>query len=90
MEYYAGSEGNGVTVSTSQDWLTHRGTVGRAVVGNVKILDENDQELPVGEIGAVYAARLGPCTPPCAIQRDKLPRNSRMDSLALVGVIKHV
>ena len=37
IEYYAGSEGNGVTVSTSQQWLTHRGTVGRAVVGKVKI-----------------------------------------------------
>ena len=56
IEYYAGSEGNGVTVSTSQDWLTHRGTVGRAVVGNVNILDENDEELPVGEIGTVYFA----------------------------------
>jgi fatty-acyl-CoA synthase/long-chain acyl-CoA synthetase len=56
IEYYAGSEGNGVTVSTSQDWLTHRGTVGRAVVGKVKILDENDEELPVGEIGTVYFA----------------------------------
>jgi len=48
IEYYAGSEGNGVTVSTSQQWLTHRGTVGRAVVGKVKILDENDEERPVG------------------------------------------
>jgi len=56
IEYYAGSEGNGVTVSTSQDWLTHRGTVGRAVVGKVRILDENDQELPTGEIGTVYFA----------------------------------
>jgi acyl-CoA synthetase (AMP-forming)/AMP-acid ligase II len=56
IEYYAGSEGNGVTVSTSQDWLTHRGTVGRAVVGNVKILDENDEEAPSGEIGTVYFA----------------------------------
>ena len=56
IEYYAGSEGNGVTVSTSQDWLTHRGTVGRAVVGKVKILDENDQEAPAGEIGTVYFA----------------------------------
>jgi len=56
IEYYAGSEGNGVTVSTSQDWLTHRGTVGRAVVGKVKILDENDEERPVGEIGTVYFA----------------------------------
>ena len=56
IEYYAGSEGNGVTVSTSQQWLTHRGTVGRAVVGKVKILDENDAEAPTGEIGTVYFA----------------------------------
>src|SRR3979411_100044 len=56
IEYYAGSEGNGVTVSTSQQWLSHRGTVGRAVVGKVRILDENDQELPTGQIGAVYFA----------------------------------
>ena len=34
----------------------HRGTVGRAVVGKVKILDENDQELPAGQIGTVYFA----------------------------------
>jgi long-chain acyl-CoA synthetase len=56
IEYYAGSEGNGVTVSTSQEWLTHRGTVGRAVVGKIKILDENDEEVPTGEIGTVYFA----------------------------------
>jgi fatty-acyl-CoA synthase/long-chain acyl-CoA synthetase len=56
IEYYGGSEGNGVTVSTSQEWLAHRGSVGRAVVGKIKILDENDQELPVGEIGGVYFA----------------------------------
>lgn len=56
IEYYAGSEGNGVTVSTSQQWLNHRGTVGRAVVGKVRILDENDQEMPVGQIGTVYFA----------------------------------
>jgi fatty-acyl-CoA synthase/long-chain acyl-CoA synthetase len=56
IEYYAGSEGNGVTVCTSQQWLTHRGSVGRAVVGKIKILDENDQEPPTGEIGTVYFA----------------------------------
>jgi long-chain acyl-CoA synthetase len=56
IEYYAGSEGNGVTVCTSQQWLAHRGSVGRAVVGKVKILDENDEERPSGEIGAVYFA----------------------------------
>lgn len=56
LEYYAGSEGNGVTVSNSQQWLTHRGTVGRAVVGKIKILDDNDEEVPAGEIGTVYFA----------------------------------
>src|SRR6201991_4458784 len=56
IEYYAGSEGNGVTVSTSQQWLDHRGTVGRAVVGKVRISDENAQELPAGQIGTVYFA----------------------------------
>ena len=56
VEYYAGSEGNGVTVCNSQQWLAHRGSVGRAVVGKVKILGEDDQELPAGEIGTVYFA----------------------------------
>ena len=56
IEYYAGSEGNGVTVSTSQQWLDHRGTVGRAVVGKVKILGEDDEEMPTSEIGTVYFA----------------------------------
>ncbi len=56
IEYYAGSEGNGVTVCNSQAWLAHRGSVGRAVVGKIKILDENDEERPTGEIGTVYFA----------------------------------
>ena len=56
IEYYAGSEGNGATVSTSQQWLAHRGTVGRAVVGAVKVVDEHGQELPAREIGTVYFA----------------------------------
>jgi acyl-CoA synthetase (AMP-forming)/AMP-acid ligase II len=57
IEYYAGSEGNGMTVATSQQWLAHRGTVGRSVIGQVKILDDNDQEVPTGEIGSVYFAQ---------------------------------
>jgi long-chain acyl-CoA synthetase len=56
IEYYAGSEGNGVTVCTSQQWLAHRGSVGRAVVGKIRILDENDEERPPGEIGTIYFA----------------------------------
>jgi fatty-acyl-CoA synthase/long-chain acyl-CoA synthetase len=56
IEYYAGSEGNGATFCTSAQWLAHRGSVGRAVVGTVKVVDEHDRELPPGGIGAVYFA----------------------------------
>ena len=56
IEYYGGSEGNGITVATSQQWLAHRGTVGRAVVGAVKIVDDDDRELAAGQIGTVYFA----------------------------------
>ncbi|MBB5705759.1 acyl-CoA synthetase [Sphingopyxis panaciterrulae] len=55
LEYYAGSEGNGMTFATSQDWLTHKGTVGRAISGTVHIVGEdNETELAVGEEGAVF------------------------------------
>ncbi len=32
LEYYAGTEGNGVTVINSTEWLSHRGSVGRSFV----------------------------------------------------------
>jgi acyl-CoA synthetase (AMP-forming)/AMP-acid ligase II len=56
IEYYAGSEGIGATFCTSAQWLAHRGSVGRAVVGTVKIVDEHDRVLPPGGIGTVYFA----------------------------------
>jgi len=54
FEYYAGTEGNGLTFITSSQWLSHRGSVGRAVLGKVHILDEQDNELPPGEPGVIY------------------------------------
>jgi len=56
MEYYAGTEGNGMTMVGSADWLTHKGTVGRAVVGELKICDDQGDEVPTGEEGTVYFA----------------------------------
>jgi long-chain acyl-CoA synthetase len=34
-DYYSGTEGAGVCAITSQEWLTHKGSVGRAVLGVV-------------------------------------------------------
>lgn len=53
-EYYAGTEGNGSTFITSEEWLKHRGSVGRAANGVVHICDEDGAELPTGEAGLVY------------------------------------
>lgn len=56
-EYYAGTEGSGSTFITSEDWLEHPGSVGRAAVGVLHICDEDGNELPVGETGLVYFER---------------------------------
>jgi acyl-CoA synthetase (AMP-forming)/AMP-acid ligase II len=55
-EYYGGTEGNGLTALDSHEWLAHRGSVGKAVLGEVHILDDAGNELPPGEPGAVYFA----------------------------------
>ena len=56
-EYYAGTEGNGVTMVDSAQWLTHKGTVGRAVIGELKICDDETGELlPPGQSGTIYFA----------------------------------
>ncbi|MFI6511761.1 acyl-CoA synthetase [Streptosporangium sp. NPDC050855] len=53
-EYYAGTEGNGFLYVGSKDWLEHKGTVGRPLLGVVHICDEEGNELPPREHGTVY------------------------------------
>lgn len=55
FEYYAGSEGNGMTFVSSADWLTHRGSVGRPILGAVHIMGEDGEtELAPREEGTVF------------------------------------
>ena len=56
VEYYSGSEGNGFTIIDSANWLTHRGSVGQAIIGEPRILGDNGEVLATGEIGDVYFA----------------------------------
>lgn len=54
-EYYAGSEGNGSTFIGSKDWLAHKGSVGKAVVGKLHIMAEDGEtELPPRTEGTIY------------------------------------
>lgn len=57
LEVYGGSEGT-VAMCTSEEWLTHPGTVGR-VVTQVEVIDESGRPAESGEIGTVYFSAPG-------------------------------
>lgn len=54
VEYYAATEGIGMTLVSAAEWLTHKGTVGKALVGEIHIVGPDGAELPPGEPGTVY------------------------------------
>ncbi|WP_084398984.1 acyl-CoA synthetase [Henriciella aquimarina] len=54
LEYYGGSEGNGSTSITSEEWLRKPGSVGKANWGVIHVCGEDDEELPAGEPGLIY------------------------------------
>ena len=56
FEYYAGTEGNGFCWINSDNWLTHKGSVGQAVLGELRICDEDGNPVPPRTEGTVYFA----------------------------------
>lgn len=53
-EYYAGSEGNGFTAISPEEWRLHEGSVGLALLGVVHICGDDGHEVSVGEEGTIY------------------------------------
>lgn len=53
-EYYSGTENNGFTAITAEEWLAHPGSVGRAKLGIIHICDDAGCEVPIGREGDVY------------------------------------
>ncbi len=53
FEYYAGTEGNGSTFITSEEWLKKPGSVGRVLGAKLHIVDEEGVDLPPGKEGIV-------------------------------------
>ena len=56
LEYYAGTEGNGSTFINSEDWLAHKGSVGRPVGVEVKICGDDGEPLAPRAEGMVFFA----------------------------------
>ena len=50
-EYYSSTEVHLLTAIDATDWLAHRGSVGRALLGVPHILDDDGNELPRGRAG---------------------------------------
>jgi long-chain acyl-CoA synthetase len=55
-EYYAGTEGNGFTAINSEEWLAHKGSVGKSLMAELKICGEDGEPLPPRAEGVVYFA----------------------------------
>ncbi|MFI0445857.1 acyl-CoA synthetase [Actinomadura sp. 6N118] len=53
-EYYSGTEGICFVYTNSDDWLAHKGTVGKPLLGEIHVCDEEGNELPAGTPGTLY------------------------------------
>jgi long-chain acyl-CoA synthetase len=53
-EYYGATEGLGFTACDSADWLAHRGSVGKVLLGDLHILDDAMQPCPAGTPGTIW------------------------------------
>jgi long-chain acyl-CoA synthetase len=54
VEVFGATEANGVCVCDSEEWLARPGTVGRPVVGEVVIRDEEGKPSPAGAPGEIW------------------------------------
>ncbi len=54
LEYYAATEAHGATMVNSEEWMTHKGTVGKPILGQLMILDDEHKPCPTGASGTVW------------------------------------
>lgn len=62
-ELYGGTELQAMTFISGDEWLTHRGSVGTIVSGEMQVLDDDGRPCPPGVVGEIYM-RPSPGTPP--------------------------
>jgi long-chain acyl-CoA synthetase len=89
LEYYGATEGMGVTFCDSEEWLAHRGTVGKSMFGDLHILDENMREVATGETGKLWF-KTGSAFAYFDDPRKTAEANSADGTLSTVGDIGYV
>ncbi len=59
-EYYGATEGMGLAMCDTAEWLAHPGTVGRTVAGELHVLDDDMGEVPTGHTGKLWFKTASP------------------------------
>jgi long-chain acyl-CoA synthetase len=59
-EYYGATEGLGFTACDTEEWLAHKGSVGKVMAGTLHILDEDGQPSPKGTPGEIWFETASP------------------------------
>ena len=59
-EYYGATEGLGFTACNTPEWLAHRGSVGKVLMGDIHILDDQMQPVPLGQSGEIWFKTASP------------------------------
>jgi long-chain acyl-CoA synthetase len=54
LEFYTATESVGVAACNSAEWLLHKGTVGRVILGELHVLDDKMQPCPTGTSGTMW------------------------------------
>ncbi|MES2511382.1 MAG: AMP-binding protein [Pseudomonadota bacterium] len=60
MEYYSGTEGVGLTMLDSREWLERPGSVGKTRKGVPHVLDDDWAELAAGHAGRIFFSGVSP------------------------------
>ncbi|MFM9973470.1 MAG: AMP-binding protein [Beijerinckiaceae bacterium] len=89
-EYYAGTENNGFTAITTEEWLGHVGSVGPAKLGVIHICDENGTELQIGAEGEVFFENGHQFEYHNDLEKTRISRNARgWTTLGDIGRLDH-
>jgi long-chain acyl-CoA synthetase len=59
-EYYAATEGHCMVYCESGEWLAHAGAVGRVLLGELHVLDEDMRPVPTGAPGTLWFKTASP------------------------------
>ncbi|MBU6164962.1 MAG: acyl-CoA synthetase [Alphaproteobacteria bacterium] len=54
FEYYSATEGAGFTAISPQEWLARPGSVGKSILGEIRILDDDGNRLGPNQVGRIF------------------------------------